>query len=91
MRHILPPLSLIYHDKELTSLQQFNSAIFRVLLSFLIGDMNLSDISVCRFGQQVRERGREIAENINPNLSVVQPIASFGKESLLGLLALNDV
>lgn len=88
-RHIEPELKKVYQDTGLLSLSQFNSAIFKVCYSFLMQNMQPSDLSVFFRNRILMERGKEIAGQIHTETSVIQALASHGNESLLGILALN--
>ena len=81
-------LSRIYLNREIISLKEFNTAIFRMFSSFLME--NIKDTDLRRYFENgpVVERGREIAKGIRPEESVVQALMEYGKETLLGILAL---
>ena len=80
-------LKEIYLDKNLQTLEEFNSAIFRFINSFLMENIPLSSLVSNKDNKAVKERGTEIAEQLNPELSMIQALATHGKETLLGILA----
>lgn len=86
--YISPKLSEIYLNKELQTLSDFNTAIFELLLSFISKDLPEKTFSLYYNDITLKERGREIVEKIKPEISSLETIFTFGKESLLGFLAL---
>lgn len=101
--HISALLNPIYEGTECT-LAGFNNAIHKVLLSFLIGDMTREEILYISGGELCDEtanllpedkislmfdRGNEIAERIDPELSILDALMNYGRETLPGLLSLN--
>lgn len=87
--HIEPFLKEIYLDSDIVTLKEFNAAIFRLLVTFSSGD-NIKEGGLGSFynNPALQERGKEIAAMIDPEDSSIVPISDFGKESLLGFLAL---
>lgn len=88
-RYIFPPLCNVYLNKEINSLEEFNSAIFKILYSFIIGTIQPTELIIFFESEILQDRGREIAGDISPELSSMEAVASFGKEVLLGFLAAN--
>ncbi|MCH5229333.1 MAG: WbqC family protein [Muribaculaceae bacterium] len=85
-RHLEMPLRMVYQDKKLDLLEEFNLAIFKVLISFLLGEITPSQLK--ENNDILTERGKEIANKIKPEISLLYPLAEFGRETLLGLLAM---
>ena len=88
-RHIEPELKSIYQNLEIINLKDFNAAIFQCLKAFLLG--NISTMMLQELSKQGlwQERGKEIAENIIPDLSVVQSLSEYGRETLLGIMMMD--
>ena len=85
-RYLEPELKKTYEDLKIVRLEDFNNAIFKTLLSFLLGNLNSSDL--CRYakGRNWQDRGREVVESLNPDLSIIQALATHGKETILGIM-----
>ena len=77
-----------YLNPDLILLKDFNFAIFRVILSFLLGGMQLSDVVRNKDNTLCRLRGVEISQLLIPEISAIYPVAEFGSEALLGFLTL---
>lgn len=74
----------IYLDKELKTMHDFNFAIFHVLFSFLMGNIGPEFSGLPEEGA-VLARGEEIAAKIDPEVSLLQTLAMYGPETLLGI------
>lgn len=85
-RDLYPDLKEVYHDTGLTTLRNFNLAIFRVLFSFLMGNLSAKDLRVYADLPVVKSRGEELREKIDSSLSSVQILALYGKETIIGWL-----
>ena len=88
-RHIEQNIRNVYEDGRLNSLKNFNSAIFNVLKSFLIGSLEPASFEIFNEKEVLKQRGIEISKRINREESVLQALAHHGKESLLGLVVLE--
>lgn len=84
-----PKISEIYLDRNLVSLQDFNTAIFRILYSFIKAECSVSDLKSFYANGILLERGKEVKDKIDFNISSFEPLTSLGKETLLGFLAIN--
>lgn len=89
--YLFPDLNLIYLDKELKTLKDFNFRLFEFLLTFLLADIPLSQIARFHSDEVLQERGLEIASQIPRGISSFEAVAIHGKEALLGFLAINDM
>ncbi|MCH5233957.1 MAG: WbqC family protein [Muribaculaceae bacterium] len=87
--YIFPYLSGIYLDKNLQTLQDFNNEIFKFLFKFILGNINNSEISRFYNNEILGKRGQEVSSDINPEISIFEVISNFGKESLIGFLAMK--
>lgn len=86
----------VLSDKNLSSLESYNLAIFRVLYSFLMQDIPQEALQK-EFERQngqaeglnpcVKERGKEIAALLNPEISIIEAMSQFGRETLLAIFA----
>lgn len=84
--YLMPLLTGIYEDMELTGLRDFNTAIHKKLLELLIPGREVSSSGACAaVSEAVQSRGKEIAARINPDLSVIDSLMHFGPETLLAL------
>ena len=88
-RHLENGIKEIYHNRDLQTLEEFNIAIFNYLFSFLMEDVTEFTLKQFRENPVIKERGKEIARHIDSGISLLQAIASYGKEALLGILALD--
>lgn len=88
-RYIEDPILKIIQDKKISLLRDFNIAIFRVLFSFLFENVTLEHIEKFQENRAIKERGLEIANNLDCNLSCLEAISRFGRETLLGLMAMK--
>ena len=89
-RHLDTRLKEIYTNKGITTLKVFNTAIFKFLFSFLNGEIKQKDLVSFSEKKEALERGKEIQEFMEPDLSLLYTVSSFGKEAILGILA-SDV
>ena len=89
-RDLEPGLKNVYLNSQLLSLKDFNFAIFEVLFSFFIGNISPATLAEFKNNPKVKARGKEIAGQFRSGMSVLQAAASFGKETLLGLLAMKE-
>ena len=87
-RYLDSPLNEIYCNKDIELLGDFNTAIFNILKTFLFGNLNPCDLKLFYSYLHLIERGTEIATKINPEISILQILAEFGRESMIGILAL---
>lgn len=86
--YIFPDLSSVYLDEEILNLKDFNFAIFKILSRFLnTPEIGFNETDKLSGNYPWIERGREIAAKINPDISSIETISTFGKEALLGFLA----
>lgn len=85
-RHIEAELKKIYSDRQIDTLAGFNMAIFRVLFSFLMEDINVADLSAYDDKSTIIERGKEIATGMKKDISLLQILSDKGKETLLGII-----
>lgn len=88
-RYLEPKLKKIYLNSELKTLRDFNFAIFEVLFSFLMENVSPSIIRNNEHRPEIKMRGKEISETLKGDETILQGIATFGKETLLGLLAMK--
>ena len=89
-RHIERALHDVYSNSELDTLKEFNMAIFRLINSFLMENIEVTELSQYAEVPVVKARGQEIAEEMGKDVSVLQALMSYGKETLLGLLAFDN-
>lgn len=90
-RHIEEDFKQVYSDKSVSSLRDFNAAIFNILKTFLLENVNPDFLATASANETLIDRGREISRGINPEISSLQAIAKYGRESLLGILNLEGV
>ena len=88
-RHLEIRIKDVYSNTSLDNLKEFNSAIFQILYSFLMENISPEDLSGFKNNPVLLERGKEIARNWKTEISALQAVADFGKESLLGILAID--
>ena len=85
-RDLEPALSQVYNNQSLVTLAEFNAAIFEVLNTFLMGNIKPSQLKEFSKNPVIIERGKEIAEELDKDVSMLQNIALHGRDCLLGLL-----
>ena len=85
--YLFPSLSAIYLNKEFKTLREFNTAIFLNLYSFIVADIDNARLQSFYERPVLMERGIEIMEKMKPEISSLEMISMYGKESLLGFLA----
>ena len=88
-RDIENRLVTIYSNKNIETIENFNTAIFNVVLSFLMGNLRTEDLSQINLKSQLKERGEEIAKKIKKEISILQPLSEFGRETVLGIYLLE--
>lgn len=81
-------LKVVYGDRGVETLNDFNMKIHHLLAGTLIGDLNYEDINLFFSNDVLIKRGKEFAREIIGEESVIVPLMKFGKETLTGLLAL---
>lgn len=79
--HLIPELINIY-QKEIFSLQEFNFAILKALSSFIMQDISVGDLKDIFNSTLIKRRGGELAPLTDPEISVIDPLMKFGKETL---------
>lgn len=89
-RFFQKPLFEVYDNLSITSLKDFNSAIFRVLYAFIMGNMKPENLCCFNSKDSVAERGTELARKLHEDMSSFEVLANYGKEALLGFLAMKD-
>lgn len=87
--YFFPSLSAIYLNQEYRTLKDFNFTLFKFFFNFIVGNIKNSDFSLFYYNETLQQRGMEIASKIKPNASSIEVVSSFGKESILGFLAIN--
>ena len=91
-RDIEPRIKEVYINREIQGLEDFNFAIFKILFSFLLEGITREELLKVNTNQVLAQRGREIALEIekvykgNKEISLLQGVVTFGKETLLGIL-----
>ncbi|MCH5239652.1 MAG: WbqC family protein [Muribaculaceae bacterium] len=86
-RHIEERIGSIYEEaKEGTLLIDFNTAIFQSLYSFLMKNIGSDELKGFYGNRLLQERGKEIAGRIRGEISVLEAISQYGRDTLLGLL-----
>lgn len=88
-RDIENRLLTIYSNKNIETIENFNTAIFNVVLSFLMGNLRAEDLFQINLKPQLKERGKEIAKKIKKEISILQPLSEFGRETVLGIYLLE--
>lgn len=88
-RYLEPSLVEIFQSSGISNIEELNSAIFRVLQAFLMHNINSGELKGFWQKDTLQKRGKEIAGMVNPQVSVLQPLAIFGPETLLGLMVLG--
>lgn len=88
-RELESPLRKVYDNQKLRTLEEINMAIFEVIFSFLMENIDVAQVTTYQGSPVINERGKEIAEYMIPEVSILQALASHGKETLLGLLAIE--
>lgn len=88
-RDIEDRIRSVYSNMELKTLDEFNTAILEVMYTFLIG--NLQPVELAKYSEfnVIKERGKEIADELDKEVTILEALASHGKETLLGILALG--
>ena len=87
-REIETELSPVLFNKQLKSLRDFNSAIFSKLFSFLMGNLQIKDLTKFYEKEELRLRGNELATVIKPDQTSLVTLTLLGREALLGLISL---
>lgn len=89
-RDLEPSLKEVYANRELVWLKDFNSAIFERLLSFLMGSLSPEKLVTFFNLEEPLQRGAEIMLHMPREISIVESLATFGRETLLGLLSMQN-
>ena len=87
--HLEEGLKEVYRNRDITTLKDFNTAIFEVVCSFLIENISHVSLNEWKKNSSIRERGKEILASLDGRASVVEAISDYGKETLLALMALE--
>ena len=86
--YLMDELQKVY-DAYFESLQDFNNAIHKVIMTFMIGEMNENAIKHFLKNPLIKERGGELATRIDPFLSVIDALMTLGRDTLPALMALR--
>ena len=76
-----------YYNWNIKGLREFNIVIFEVLRPFLFGGLTIEELK--EFGQHPKavERGKEIWAKMQGDVTLLQYLAQYGRETILGLMA----
>lgn len=85
-RHFSSGIDAIYSNRELNTLEDFNSAIFRQLSAFILENISLEEFRQYSSSEIIKKRGKEVLEQINPRISAIHAFSSLGKEAIPGLI-----
>ena len=77
-----------YNNRSLVTLNDFNTELHRHITTVLTGTLNSGDFNLFKQKQVLLERGKEIAESINPAESVINILMQYGPEAITGVFAL---
>ena len=88
-RYIEPDIKGIYQNKGIVELEKYNKAIFLALKTFLMGNLTPDKLVSFLNDSKWQKRGLEIAEQLDFDVSVLQPFAEFGRETLLGIMIMD--
>lgn len=87
--YLIPALKRVYNT-PFVKLSSFNFAIHKQLLSFLMQDIQLKDLTVIFTSRgSLLERGKEIANEMHPEHSILDGLMRFGPETLLALATIR--
>lgn len=86
-RYLEPRINKVYRNTGINILKDFNTAIFKEIYSFLLEGITADKLREFSESRVLAERGKEIAEEINKDVSVVQALSCYGKETLIALMA----
>lgn len=76
-------------NNEDNSLQTFNLALHNVIKKLLLGNIGIENIVSLEDNLRVIERGKELANEIDEEISVIDALMQLGPEAILGIFALN--
>lgn len=88
-REISAAVSKVYESVELVSLEDFNAAIFRELVAFIKGNLTQEELKGFHTNPVASERGKEIMREIRKGYTIAEALADYGREALLGILAMS--
>ena len=80
--YLINGLKEIYNS-PFETLHDFNHAIHRLIMTFLYGETDKSEILKHRNNPIVKERGEELSEEIEPDISLLDPLMNLGRETLI--------
>ncbi len=84
-QHMMPLLTDVYVCGE-TSLKRFNGMIHDALVGMLVGKDGLGDIlAEVKVSQNAKARGMELASEISPAISIIDPLMCYGRETVIYL------
>lgn len=84
-RYFEEGLLKVLRNRDIQNLGDFNMAIFEQLKSFLMKNIQASHLKEIEREERLRERGKEIAGTIKPEISLLQTMSFLGPEALIGL------
>ena len=87
--YIIENFADVYLNEDLSTLEEFTTAIFKRIQSFLLGDILNYELKELSDKETIRERGKEIAKEMKGEISSLQYLSTFGKEALTGILAIE--
>ena len=86
--HLFPYLKALYRNEELKTLDVFNTEAHKIVVRFLLGNINVSEFNLFPTNPVLMERGKEIAGEIKRDFSVIDAIMNFGPEAIIGIFSL---
>ena len=89
-RELEPAIKRVYQDLSIRTLEGFNTAISEALFTFLMGNIKEDSLKEFRENPAVRARGKEVLNSMNKEISLIQNLAVFGRETLLGLMVADN-
>ena len=89
-QHISDLIFPVYQNKETGSLCEFCNEMHRVVVSLLMGNISEERLKLLNENDVIRKRGREIAAEIDTDVSILDPLMKFGPDAITGIIALYN-
>ena len=82
-------LQEIYYDESIKTLEDFCNSLHQRLILILVRRLDVSKLKLIDKDERLKERAKEIAKDIDPKISVLDALMSYGPETILGLYGLG--
>ncbi|MCH5222729.1 MAG: WbqC family protein [Muribaculaceae bacterium] len=89
-QYYAPELKEIYSDLSIGSLKELNQRFHLIVVKLLAGNLDINEFKLLEKNSIIIERGKELAREINPEISIISSLMKYGPETITGIFALRN-